>query len=224
MSAGSMPRSTVDGSVKKEGIAESEMCYPPIDQIKPGMRVPDNFLERSGYRLPTEAEWEFACRGGSNSSRWFGFDPERLDEHAWTARNSGYRLHPVATLLPNDYGLFDMLGNAMDFCHTRYETYPRLREQPMVDPGRKVPRDRRAGTGVQSWRRRALSTARRAGRPTRFSRSQLCTRLPHVSHRANRARRRRVQLAELGTSAFTSEVRVLMTNHNSILDSTRRFI
>ncbi|MEM8666131.1 MAG: protein kinase [Planctomycetota bacterium] len=120
---------------EKEGIPESEMCYPPIDQIKPGMQLETNFLDRIGYRLPTEAEWEYACRGGSTSSRWFGFDPDRLDDHAWTAKNSGYILHPVAAKLPNDYGLFDMLGNAMDYCHTKKAAFPIRPIGPISDPG-----------------------------------------------------------------------------------------
>ncbi|MGB7345886.1 MAG: protein kinase [Pirellulaceae bacterium] len=120
---------------EQEGIPEAEMCYPPIDQIEYGMQLNDGFINRIGYRLPTDTEWEFACRGGSNSSRWFGFDPERLDDHAWTIRNSEYRLSPVAQLLPNDYGLFDMLGNAMDIVHALETKHPKLIRQPLADPG-----------------------------------------------------------------------------------------
>lgn len=120
---------------EKEGIPESEMCYPPVDEIKSGMVLEPDFIDKIGFRLPTEAEWEYACRGGSLAGRWFGFHPDRLNDHAWTARNSGYRLHDVAQRLPNDFGLFDMLGNAMDFCHTKSANYPSPATNPVVDPG-----------------------------------------------------------------------------------------
>ncbi len=120
---------------EQEGIPEEQMCYPAIDEIKPGMILPENFVRRVGYRLPTEAEWEAACRGGVASGRWFGFDALQLKKHAWTAENSGYVLHPVRKLLPNDFGLFDMLGNAMEWCHSRDEPYPRMILEPLADPG-----------------------------------------------------------------------------------------
>jgi serine/threonine protein kinase/formylglycine-generating enzyme required for sulfatase activity len=123
---------------EQEGIPESQMCYPAIDEIKPGMRLESDVINRIGYRLPTETEWEFACRGGTKCSRWFGFDPDRLDEHAWTASNSDYHLQPVGLLLPNDYGLFDMLGNAMDWCHGSYQPYPQTVREPIVDPGKQA--------------------------------------------------------------------------------------
>jgi serine/threonine protein kinase/formylglycine-generating enzyme required for sulfatase activity len=102
---------------EQEGIPESQMCYPPLQEIKPGMRLPADCVQRSGYRLPTEVEWEFACRGGVSASRHFGEGEELLDQYAWFLRNSDDHAWPVGTLKPNDFGLFDMLGNVMERCH-----------------------------------------------------------------------------------------------------------
>jgi sulfatase modifying factor 1 len=70
----------------------------------------------AGYRLPTEAEWEHACRAGTSGPR---YGP--LDEIAWHRGNSGERVHEVGAKLPNAWGLYDMLGNVWDWCWDIYD-------------------------------------------------------------------------------------------------------
>ena len=88
-----------------------------------------------GYRLPTEAEWEYACRAGT-ASKWFvGDDTAALDHYAWFAENSEYRAHPVGDKAPNPWGLYDMIGNVYEWCWDRYGDYL---DQPETDPSGSV--------------------------------------------------------------------------------------
>ncbi len=101
----------------REGLPASEWCYPPLSDIREGMRLPPAFLGRTGYRLPTEAEWEFACRAGATTARHYGRSERLLGKYAWYIHNSEDRTWPCGLLKPNDLGLFDMHGNIWEACH-----------------------------------------------------------------------------------------------------------
>ena len=77
------------------------------------------------YRLPTEAEWEYACRAGVGVAWPHGRSESRLGHYGWYLKNSDDHLWPVGSLMPNEAGLFDMVGNATEWCQERYLEYPR---------------------------------------------------------------------------------------------------
>jgi formylglycine-generating enzyme required for sulfatase activity len=107
-----------------EHIPEEQMCYPRLEQIGPGMVLPNDLLRRTAYRLPTEAEWEYAC-GAQTATGWsFGDSDDLLHSYAWLVTNSSVFVHPVGRLRPNQFGLFDLHGNASEWCQTPHTPHP----------------------------------------------------------------------------------------------------
>jgi formylglycine-generating enzyme required for sulfatase activity len=90
-------------------------------------------FDADGYRLPTEAEWEYACRAGTSTAYYFGDDPSKLGEYAWFDKNSGGHPRPVGQKQPNAWGLFDMCGNLWEWCNDFYKV-DYYGESPLTDP------------------------------------------------------------------------------------------
>jgi formylglycine-generating enzyme required for sulfatase activity len=122
--------------------------------------------------LPTESEWEYACRGGSKSTYSFGDDALKLGDYAWFAGNSSMKTHPVAMKQPNAWGLYDMHGNVWEWCSSFFEKYP---DREVTDPRGSLIGDTCVGRGG-GWDDFAddlRSAYRSFGRPADFKASPL---------------------------------------------------
>lgn len=103
---------------EQDGIPEDQWCYVPnFDGLrKQGMELKPNYLELTGYRLPSEAEWRYACEACTSTKHSAGDSVNVLTEYACFGANAAGRSFEIGSLLPNDFGLFDMHGNVWEWC------------------------------------------------------------------------------------------------------------
>lgn len=140
------------------GLPKDQWVYPENSDPARGLELPPDYLHRTGYRLPTEAEWEYAARAGTATSWYFGSDSSQLSRYGWYDANTHReRMYPVAQLLPNQWGLFDMAGNAWEWTFDRRRPYPSDdhvtddAEDSILRVSNDVARTRRGGSFAYEW-------------------------------------------------------------------------
>jgi len=145
----------------RDGLPPADWVY-PAGVLRDGFEMPANYLQRRGYRLPTEPEWEFAARAGTSTSRFFGESDDALGAYAVYARHpqrtkddpvdptDPQRTSPVGRLKPNPLGLFDIYGNVWEWTQDRVERFQTAdvtedREDPVLRVSDRDARTRRGG-------------------------------------------------------------------------------
>lgn len=105
-----------------EGVPESQWCYKNVWNEDGLPIIPEvDYLDRTGYRLPTEAEWQYAHSANASTPWAFGSDPTVSQYYEWTSINSNLQQQPVAQLRPNAWGFFDLGGNLSEWCDDFYD-------------------------------------------------------------------------------------------------------
>lgn len=125
-------------AIMEENPSEFSGADYPVDNVS--WEAAQTFIgklnEKAGakrYRLPTEAEWEYAARAGTETVRYWGDSTDEMEQYAWSSSNSGKRSRTVGLLKPNAWGLHDMLGNVWEWCQDWYSIKPYTNE-PTTDP------------------------------------------------------------------------------------------
>ena len=120
---------------------------------------------QQAYRLPTEAEWEYAARAGTTGARY-----EELDSTAWWSGNSGDRTHPIKQKVTNPWGLYDMIGNVLELCSDWFGDYPTGSVTDPTGPGSGSRRVTRGGScnNVAEVGRSAIRSGNDPGSRDRF--------------------------------------------------------
>jgi len=120
---------------KEEGIPKEQWCFAPNNKGKyaEGMSMAPDYLNKTGYRLPSEVEWEYACRAGTETAYSCGDSLEYFGKYGWSTSNSLSKSHPVASLKSNDFGLFDMHGNNGEWCQDLNKQIPSNKDTQAKD-------------------------------------------------------------------------------------------